>query len=763
MTTDEVKAALFPQHNTAFVRAKSEPDILQGSKVSQTEQERCAHRHSVHRRLARKKILLGSRGQQRQDQNPENPTEERNQQEDLESSIRANCSVKETRVALSLVNGLGDSRRSVRPAKGPLASQDSNTPKKVSSNERSSSQPKKRPSFNENSSQMPEKFTTKLKLKSSMEIFKKAIHGAKHEATNGGKTRDLDCAKMEEPFEPNSNPSRPTPAPKPTTTKESKQTMPRLKERLAYLKQTKSGRLHSANPRSKPKQSQSNELEESETRANLDKRTARLRYSGAFSGSIAEYRQHNSSTSPKHDAQDENLMNQNGFSKNGVAVVIRKRPMFDCELDRGEFDVVFPEAGKSNDHDVVVVHKCEMHADMRHQLMKRVSFKCSAAFDDDCSDDDIYRYVASPLVRLAKNGGVATILLHGQTGSGKTYTMSAIERRAGIDVFNKLSSDTAVEVQFVELSGECRDLLEGGDVKLVDRKDGSVQFANAAVAPVKSSMELERIIARGRQNRATEATDKNVVSSRSHAVCQITISNKGQVRPQRKSIKIVLVPLLTCPARSVDFDRLAGSERRNDSMYHNKHRQAETQVINTSLYALKECIRSISSGTFVNYRADTLTRVLRESFERRDSRLCVIATVAPNATDTEHTLETLRTVSALIGVQENVSGAKVSGPPRSPRENLLPRQWDNEQLSDWMIEKKHVKEPIPGHITGKMVMRMNPIQLKNTFYSNSEAAKASHLFQMLRNESERVAKVQHQERMAVAEKTNKKKLRHIVR
>jgi kinesin family protein 2/24 len=79
----------------------------------------------------------------------------------------------------------------------------------------------------------------------------------------------------------------------------------------------------------------------------------------------------------------------------------------------------------------------------------------------------------------------------------------------------------------------------------------------------------------------------------------------------------------------------------------------ETSEINASLYALKECIRarakSSSKNPYVPYRASNLTRLLRESSENEEAKLCIIATIAPNATDTEHPMETLKTVSSLAG------------------------------------------------------------------------------------------------------------------
>ena len=166
-------------------------------------------------------------------------------------------------------------------------------------------------------------------------------------------------------------------------------------------------------------------------------------------------------------------------------------------------------------------------------------------------------------------------------------------------------------------------------------------------------------------------TDVNGGSSRSHAVCQIVVAGGGEEG---------LLTLVDC----------AGSERKEDSMYHDKERQRESTEINASLYALKvgitrrvffgvlprrrqailrsltarqhvallqECVRAralCARGRAVQipFRSSSLTKVLMESFVRPDARLAVIATVSPIPTDTEHSISTLRTVCAIAGFEE---------------------------------------------------------------------------------------------------------------
>lgn len=199
----------------------------------------------------------------------------------------------------------------------------------------------------------------------------------------------------------------------------------------------------------------------------------------------------------------------------------------------------------------------------------------------------------------------------------------------------------------------------------------------------------------------------------------------------------------------------AGSERRNDSLYHNKDRQQESTAINESLFYLKECIRARASGGKKNgpipYRSSNLTRILRESLERDDAQLCVVATVAANATDTEHSIETLKTVTQLAAMESTVEEMNTHEftPIEKNQLPLTPNKWDRTQLVEW-LRNKRFDVTVPENVDGKRVMRMNRLQLNNAFYGGSNAQKADRLYTSLRTESERVSRAQRQERVAIS-------------
>ena len=153
---------------------------------------------------------------------------------------------------------------------------------------------------------------------------------------------------------------------------------------------------------------------------------------------------------------------------------------------------------------------------------------------------------------------------------------------------------------------------EGGAVELMGAKEPSVRGPEDALD----------LVAEAKSRRSTASTAANATSSRSHCVTRVTVWNEAFGQGQ--------LTLVDC----------AGSERNNDSMYHDAQARKESAEINASLYALRECIRlrrrqaeeaQLPNGgkhVHVPYRSSQLTRVLMECFTSSDAAVAVIATVS---------------------------------------------------------------------------------------------------------------------------------------
>jgi len=305
------------------------------------------------------------------------------------------------------------------------------------------------------------------------------------------------------------------------------------------------------------------------------------------------------------------------------------------------------------------------------------------------------------------------MFMFGQTGSGKTFTMSAIQEMAAQDLFQGSDGDEPVcAVQFIELRGNrCFDLLAPSiadprkkhvvdvrpELRLREHSDGSYLADGASDEFPKTPEELIDIFEMAQSRRATSATEANDVSSRSHAVCTLRLfQSEGQLM------------LVDC----------AGTERRKDSMMHTKERQQEGAEINASLFALKECTRLlVTQGRVPShaYRASALTKILADAFIRgSDARLAVICTASPCATDTEHTVATLRMGMALAGrgneQEEKMMLADFLQAKKKPR-LAHPKQWTPEQVFDWLAtvgggQFINLLDSLPETFTGQMLVRL---------------------------------------------------------
>lgn len=162
--------------------------------------------------------------------------------------------------------------------------------------------------------------------------------------------------------------------------------------------------------------------------------------------------------------------------------------------------------------------------------------------------------------------------------------------------------------------------------------------------PVRSVVDIERLLDFGCNNRTVAHTQSNTSSSRSHAIFVITLKQEVIVpgtegtKRQRTTSRLQIVDL-------------AGSEKISREN-HVTNRAQESRQINTSLMTLSRCLeclrrnqRLLASGDsekvrIVPFRDSKLTRLLQRALSTGSA--VMIATMSPVLKDADETIHTLR-------------------------------------------------------------------------------------------------------------------------
>lgn len=294
------------------------------------------------------------------------------------------------------------------------------------------------------------------------------------------------------------------------------------------------------------------------------------------------------------------------------------------------------------------------------------------------------------VVRGVLSGQNGSIIAYGQTGSGKTYTITggdsldadvskhAVEgsERGLIPrslelLFDHIRNDRSgaswhAYVSFVEIYNErVFDLLAqqkprqsiaeafgpragGGRAgrdstpsrrspsdsleMLEARGGGAVSVPGLTLVQVRDLQQALQVLCVGTSSRTSGDNGVNVVSSRSHAIFQVTVERKATAGGNRRvqSAKLNLVDL-------------AGSEKLRPSSSLSGAALQELAGINLSLSALGHCIASLvdSKRSHIPYRDSKLTRFLQDSLNGRSlTAMCVC--ISPSQSQLDETLSSLK-------------------------------------------------------------------------------------------------------------------------
>ncbi|KAI9190315.1 hypothetical protein H9P43_001749 [Blastocladiella emersonii ATCC 22665] len=379
-----------------------------------------------------------------------------------------------------------------------------------------------------------------------------------------------------------------------------------------------------------------------------------------------------------------------------VTVAFRVRPVLDEETERGLYEGVFVHNPTTYLYHPIESLFCDL------SLETHVFDNVDCSFGPSDSPDRVYDTLVAPLVPFVRGGGMATV-----------FAMNHITRRLPLDLFPAVAATHKVTVSYVEIYGDTvTDLLgDRRDLRVRCAPQGTVVIG-ATQQRVSSADEFQRVVEAGAENRRTRATFKNAGSSRSHAVCVVSLHRRGGVdaydsgddeeeNPEADfSFDAQSLPdgLLLGPNTLLIVD-LAGSERRGDQMHHDAVRTEETRITNQSLATLKECIRARHQHTIeaarakanpgrrtrhvhVPFRTSKLTMILKEALDpasRVRSRTVVLGHLAPALADSEHSLNTARYVA-------NLKSAAVA-----PYSHLVQRirQWSDDAVDLTQILSYH--------------------------------------------------------------------------
>ncbi|KAI9332345.1 P-loop containing nucleoside triphosphate hydrolase protein [Obelidium mucronatum] len=279
------------------------------------------------------------------------------------------------------------------------------------------------------------------------------------------------------------------------------------------------------------------------------------------------------------------------------------------------------------------------------------NFTFDAAFDENCTQIEVYNSTARIIVDAVLNGFNGTVFCYGQTGTGKTFSMQGISNvphLRGIipNAFNHIFDHIArskhkkflVRVSFLEIyNEEIRDLLvkkSKGGLELKEHPETGVYVKDLSGYVVKSVAEMEQLMTVGNNARSVGATLMNETSSRSHSIFTITIESSEAGGGVDGEDRFVLGKL-----HLVD---LAGSERQSKTGA-SGDRLKEATKINLSLSALGNCISALVDGksSHIPYRDSKLTRLLQDSLGG-NAKTLMIATLSPASYNYDETLSTLR-------------------------------------------------------------------------------------------------------------------------
>ncbi|KAL9939783.1 hypothetical protein V8E36_001600 [Tilletia maclaganii] len=296
---------------------------------------------------------------------------------------------------------------------------------------------------------------------------------------------------------------------------------------------------------------------------------------------------------------------------------------------------------------------------------KDIRYAFDRIFDHTCGQNDVFEGSMKPLLDGVLDGFNASVFAYGATGCGKTHTISGTPEDPGVifltmkELYQRIADkadecDVDIRLSYLEIYNETiRDLLSTHPTPagqgLALREDSTNKISVVGITehiPASPQAVLE-LLAEGNKRRTMSPTEANAVSSRSHAVLQINVTQ----RPRTADT------MTETTSASLNIIDLAGSERAAATR-NNGARMKEGANINKSLLALGNCINALcvsdGRGKHVPYRNSKLTRLLKFSLGG-NCRTTMIVCVSPSSAHYEETHNTLKYANQAKNIRTKIS------------------------------------------------------------------------------------------------------------
>jgi len=369
-----------------------------------------------------------------------------------------------------------------------------------------------------------------------------------------------------------------------------------------------------------------------------------------------------------------------GREEENVSVMVRCRPPIVSDNLHGVDDNSVVLTDEEAQCVKVITDNHNNTGQEREQQQVYREFYFDRVFSPDCNDEKVYMTSGRRLVQSAFCGYNCTIFLYGQTGTGKTHTHSNMTSNAFSHLFSLIRSSgqetrVLIRASYYELYNEMiRDLLSKNPTKALELKESKTRgtyIKDLSCFLVGNQRELENLKKLGDKRRSTASTQMNEHSSRSHSIFSITIETVSSMSQgndasvtrrhqggEARTGSEESVGKSSSKARGAKDDKdtavrlgrlhlidLAGSERQTKSGSSGA-RLKEASRINLSLTCLSLVINALTdkNSSHIPYRNSKLTRLLSSSLGG-NSKTLLIACIAPEKSNLEETLSTLRFAS----------------------------------------------------------------------------------------------------------------------